>query len=36
MAQRSQNTLAYSIRDSQGNIATRLMCDEIFNYIILY
>ena len=31
MAQRTQNTLVNSIRVSQGNVATRFGCGEIFN-----
>ena len=31
MAHRTQNVLVYSIRVSQGSVATRFGCGEIFN-----
>jgi len=31
MVQRTQNTLVYTIRVSQGSVATRLRCGGIFN-----
>ena len=32
LAQRTQNTLVYSTRVSQGSVATCSRCDDIFNY----